>query len=1243
MKVLSEHIKQDSIEKALSTDSFLLDGRDLKDRLHFLSQYAALINFYDDENNLRGNWQPILMKDPLILLANISRFDVHSIQQQYLHTLNHLNYLLSNKAANFRAGTLVNQLFKLLTKLFLNLERWTHFMDKYQHTYALRHYLFQEIEQKYASVLRSLLAFQERINIYVLLPAVDAVKRGVFEEFNASLWSAKNARSFWKVLKLEVDTSRNSLKKELMALSAEAIVKSLKEVGKEVIAFVQLVVKAAEREFEKVEKYPSPFPDTVLLKAFSTLMLQQQQELNSLTDKHLELYYQSILHQQLKTATADRAFISAQLNQKTSNFLLPKGTRFKAGLDENKKEVLFETLKDESLYQARINSAYTLSVQPKGNHEVLKLGSIEHPSKVNKDKGGKVISWPTFGGANAAATTQEMGLAIASPMLYLKEGNRTIRFLFEVVAHESNLEQFSLGKYYLSTLTKWLAVTPTVSHLQALSTDEIQMIAVDIELTEKTEAIEAFKQNPDGYQSSWPLLKIQFNAFVNLKVPPKISAVTIEVAVSGLKQLDLYNDFGKVNPQKPFQLFGPAPAKNSNFFIGSKELFSKPLHQLNLQFEWASLPASLDFATYYKEYNYYPLTVETIQVPSTVQQPIPGTAKTRSVTTYTPKKVLKNNNYFNNSSFKTSFSYLSNGFWTEESGFIQSIPGDNAFDFLPQESQNAQQLLYFTRNDQLIGTSLFNAETQSQEEILFAADANLQLNNLTYSEKSSDGFLKMVLVQPEYGFGQEMYSKVIADVSLYNAANISKAAGDKDPAVGQPNVPYSPLVKSLTATYHASFRYDLTEIPIYPIECFSYIPFKVNKVLGQGFTKQEIETLRNFNFASATSTVDTKGIPLFTPVLNKAALLLKLDQLEGNENLNFYFQLTAQTGDRQQLNSISHALLSGDEWVETPVISDGTKAFRCSGILSLSIPASISNTYALLPESANWLAIGVNNSANAFAETLYLNTNGVELKRSGTAFLNNTTVVPFLKAGSISAAQSALPEVSKIVQPFASDGGRKAENQKEFRKRVSSRIATKGRMITASDYYSAIREEFPAVFFSHTFFDKASGTTTTCLMKKVKDATNATAFAPFFSPCELMEIEHYLLPKVSALTNTKVENFKPSFLGIQAQISLSDGVPESFLNDLGSMLDLYISPWIECKQEQAQVQQTISSNQITNFLKTFKEVQEVDQVGFLLMDKSLDRAHLQLTNQGMLNSLTPKANEVFVPCGQHFLTISSAV
>ena len=88
-----------------------------------------------------------------------------------------------------------------------------------------------------------------------------------------------------------------------------------------------------------------------------------------------------------------------------------------------------------------------------------------------------------------------------------------------------------------------------------------------------------------------------------------ITVSQIEVAVNvgmaspgygqgGIKNLNLINDFGPIDPSKPFLAFGPEPTAGSSLVIGSSELLTKPGATVVFNLEWKDLPdnaAAIDF------------------------------------------------------------------------------------------------------------------------------------------------------------------------------------------------------------------------------------------------------------------------------------------------------------------------------------------------------------------------------------------------------------------------------------------------------------------------------------------------------------------------------------------------------------------------------------------------------------------------------------------------------------------------
>jgi hypothetical protein len=75
---------------------------------------------------------------------------------------------------------------------------------------------------------------------------------------------------------------------------------------------------------------------------------------------------------------------------------------------------------------------------------------------------------------------------------------------------------------------------------------------------------------------------------------------TLEVSASGIKNFVIANDTYSLNPQKPFALFGQQPTIGSSFYITHPEFCEKNLTELTLQFDWVECPK--DFTAYYEHY-----------------------------------------------------------------------------------------------------------------------------------------------------------------------------------------------------------------------------------------------------------------------------------------------------------------------------------------------------------------------------------------------------------------------------------------------------------------------------------------------------------------------------------------------------------------------------------------------------------------------------------------------------------------
>ncbi|WP_035467696.1 baseplate J/gp47 family protein [Algoriphagus mannitolivorans] len=111
------------------------------------------------------------------------------------------------------------------------------------------------------------------------------------------------------------------------------------------------------------------------------------------------------------------------------------------------------------------------------------------------------------------------------------------------------------------------------------------------------------------FKTSQAVLKVELAETIQSYAYPilqgaKLTKVDISVEVIGVENLVLQNDLATLPIGKNIQPFGFRPVLGSNFYIGSKEVFSKALESLKIHTEWHGLPTtSKGFEDYYSGYS----------------------------------------------------------------------------------------------------------------------------------------------------------------------------------------------------------------------------------------------------------------------------------------------------------------------------------------------------------------------------------------------------------------------------------------------------------------------------------------------------------------------------------------------------------------------------------------------------------------------------------------------------------------
>ncbi|CUI03273.1 baseplate J/gp47 family protein [Massilia antarctica] len=252
----------------------------------------------------------------------------------------------------------------------------------------------------------------------------------------------------------------------------------------------------------------------------------------------------------------------------------------------------------------------------------------------------------------------------------------------------------------------------------------------------------------EDYQVAVPVLRLRLNPdsyvypFGLLRALPLIAA-TIEVRVSGCRQLLLHNHIGMLSPALPFQPFGALPAVGSYLIVGSEEAAVKTLTAADIDLEWGDLPPDNGgFLEYYHDY--------------------PG--------------ALDSDQYF------ARIEALADGVWGPDEAEAPWVPL-----FRTDYGHNASK--------RVLRHITLPCESVIGRTKPVSAPATPDTG---YSATARNGFFKFTLAAPRFAFGHREYPHALGYAMTRNLRDKSRHF-----QAGVPDLPYTPLVNTIALNYRA--------------------------------------------------------------------------------------------------------------------------------------------------------------------------------------------------------------------------------------------------------------------------------------------------------------------------------------------------------------------------------------------------------------------------------------------------------
>ncbi|CAM1368102.1 Baseplate J-like protein [Tenacibaculum sediminilitoris] len=869
-------------------------------------------------------------------------------------------------------------------------------------------------------------------------------------------------------------------------------------------------------------------PHLTLFVCFLKLLELSKEQFNNLTKRHLDFYYKEILQVQKREPIPDQAHVIFELAKKITDEQIEEGTLLDAKKDSLGNPLVYET--EEELI---VNKASVGAIKTVYNNNTAELKKIK-ASEVANTKDGieeelpeEAPYWYPFGypvsEKNAAELPDaELGFSIASPMLWLQEGERTVTV---TIKFKNNFEASSFEvsdliptiQLFGSGNEKWIIPTLTaINHVKEGNLEITNEVSFTFTLGLDSEALVAYNEEflLEKYNTSHPLIRFVFDVsntngydFYRLLAGNTLEKVTIKTNVKGVKSATVENDNGAVRTKKPFHPFTTRPIEGSNFSVDYNEAFSKKWKDFKVNLRWKNTPE--DFKVWYQAY-----------VKSSSYTSI-NTYKAQLIEDISSREILvEDENYF-----KVTKRLLHAAGETKETiGKIENL-------FKKEVDEESEDVFY---------TSEFKVENTG--------------NNY---EVEKAGPLQLTL---EQSFLHELYPKLYA---------LAVSADDKD--VNLPNEPYTPLVESISIDYTAEETIVIEEMDLKGnrIQLFHEHPFGQHEenYAEKKYLQEEKEIIDVFD----KDTIQTFLVPKYCL---GGHLFLGIENLEPQQNLSLLVQVLEGSENPlvesfEENEKIQWSILCNNKWktLENNIIANDTDNFLKSGIVKFSIPKEATTNNTLLPSGYTWIRAQMHKSYDTVCKAI-----GVHAQAVLATFKNNDNEVSHLKNGlpseTIKKMVTRIPQIKSVSQPYNAFGGSTEESDANFYRRISERLRHKNRAITLWDYEHLILQEFPEIYkvkclnhTSETSFTAAGHVT----LIVVPDTVNKNVFdiyQPRVSKATLNRVTTYINSLNTLHVNAEVINPNYEEVTIGLEVSFHEGYDENYYkNQLKTDITKFLSPW----------------------------------------------------------------------------------
>ncbi|MGB3468062.1 MAG: baseplate J/gp47 family protein, partial [Cyclobacteriaceae bacterium] len=323
----------------------------------------------------------------------------------------------------------------------------------------------------------------------------------------------------------------------------------------------------------------------------------------------------------------------------------------------------------------------------------------------------------------------------------------------------------------------------------------------------------------------------------------------------------------------------------------------------------------------------------------------------------------------------------------------------------------------------------------------------------------------------------------------YNSLQFQQSTRIAEEGTTGLNPPYVPKLRNMSISYEA-------ETEIYPG--------------GKGvYRDEQLFEIHPFGYKEAA--ISPSIFPLYQ---ENGSLYIEIGEVEPGQTINILFQMAEGSSDPDvKKPDLKWSYLQNNVWHPfraTDLIADRTNGLQSTGLVTLRVPKEANRGNTLLANSGYHIKISVANQIEGISEIIAIKSQVL----SATLISDSVAASHFLsplRPESIKDTEEFFPEISALSQPYTSRGGKPTEDGELFYRRISERLRHKNRALTFWDYERMVLEAFPEIFKVKCLPDTAApGNVIVTVVPDIREKLPFDPFAPKVSSEVLSAIGIFL-------------------------------------------------------------------------------------------------------------------------------------